>query len=43
LKRNNNLSLLADVMGHSSMSTTAIYTRLTKEQQILAVNSAVTW
>lgn len=43
LKRNNNLSLLADVMGHSSVSTTAIYTRLTKEQQISAVNSSVTW
>lgn len=43
LKQNNNLSLLADVMGHSSVSTTAIYTRLTKEQQISAVNSAVTW
>lgn len=43
LKHNNNLSLLADVMGHSSVSTTAIYTRLTKEQQISAINTAVTW
>lgn len=43
LRRNNNLSLLADVMGHSSVSTTAIYTRMTKEQQISAVNESVTW
>lgn len=43
LQRNSNLSLLADVMGHSSVSTTAIYTRMTQEQQISAVNSAVNW
>lgn len=43
LQRNSNLSLLADVMGHSSVSTTAIYTRMTQEQQISAVNNAVNW
>lgn len=43
LKRNSNLSLLADVMGHSSISTTAIYTRLTKEQQTDAVNKTINW
>lgn len=43
LKQNNNLSLLADVMGHSSVSTTAIYTRLTQEQQIAEINKAVSW
>lgn len=43
LKRNSNLSLLADVMGHSSISTTAIYTRLTREQQIDAVNKTINW
>lgn len=43
LRRNNNLSLLADVLGHSSVSTTAIYTRLTKEQQEAAVDAAVDW
>lgn len=42
-KTGNNLSLLADVLGHSSVATTAIYTRMTKEQQAAAVNSAVTW
>lgn len=43
LKHNQNLSLLADVMGHSSVSTTAIYTRMTKEQQISEVDSTVKW
>jgi len=43
LQRNSNLSLLADVMGHSSVSTTAIYTRMTQEQQISAVNNVVNW
>lgn len=43
LERNSNLSLLADLMGHSSVSTTAIYTRMTKEQQRLAVDAAVCW
>ena len=43
LKRNGNLSLLSDVMGHSSVSTTAIYTRMTKEQQISAVDKTVNW
>lgn len=43
LKRNNNLSLLADVMGHSSVSTTAIYTRMTKEQQADAVDQTINW
>lgn len=43
LRRNNNLSLLADVLGHSSVSTTAIYTRLTKEQQQDAVNKTINW
>lgn len=43
LKRNSNLSLLSDVMGHSSVSTTAIYTRMTKEQQQAAVNQTINW
>ena len=43
LKRNSNLSLLSDVMGHSSVSTTAIYTRMTKEQQIAAIDKTVDW
>ena len=43
LENNSNLSLLADIMGHSSVSTTAIYTRMTKEQQIAAVNETIKW
>lgn len=43
LKRNGNLSLLSDVMGHSSVSTTAIYTRMTREQQQDAVNKTINW
>lgn len=43
LKRNKNLTLLADVMGHSSVSTTAIYTRLTQEQQLNEINNTVSW
>lgn len=43
LQRNSNLSLLADVMGHASVSTTAIYTRMTQEQQVQAVNNVVNW
>lgn len=43
LKRNGNLSLLADIMGHSSVSTTAIYTRMTKEQQQQEINKTIDW
>lgn len=43
LKCNNNISLLADIMGHSSVSTTAIYTRMTKEDQHRSVDESVTW
>lgn len=43
LKRNNNLSLLADLLGHSSVATTAIYTRLTREEQQNALDDAVNW
>lgn len=43
LRRNGNLSLLSDIMGHSSVSTTAIYTRMTREQQQNAVNKTINW
>lgn len=41
LKRDNDISLLADLMGHSSINTTAIYLRLNKQQQIERLNQAM--
>lgn len=41
LKRDNDISLLADLMGHSSINTTAIYLRLSKQQQIERLNKAM--
>ena len=43
LKRNNNVTLLADLLGHSSINTTMIYLRLSLEQQKNAIDLAVDW
>lgn len=43
LKKNPNISLLADLMGHSSISTTSIYLKLSKEEQMKQFNKASTW
>lgn len=43
LKRNNNISLLADLLGHSSVNTTMIYLRMSQEEQTNAINNAVNW
>ena len=43
LQRDSNLTLLADIMGHSSVSTTAIYTRMSQEQQRAIVSDVVNW
>lgn len=40
LKHNSNISLLADLMGHSSISTTAIYLKLSQEEQMKQFNKA---
>lgn len=43
LKRNQNISLLADLMGHSNVNTTMIYLRLSQGEQIAELNKAVIW
>lgn len=43
LKRNPNISLLADLMGHSSVATTSIYLKLSKEEQMRQFNEASNW
>lgn len=43
LKRNNNIALLADVLGHSSVNVTQLYLRQSQEQQSNAVDKAVNW
>ena len=43
LKRNSNISLLADIMGHSGVNTTMIYTRRSEQEQRQAFNDAINW
>ena len=43
LKEKNDISLLGDLLGHSDISTTAIYTRLTSEEQKEQINKLVNW
>lgn len=43
LKRNNNIALLADILGHSNVNITQIYLRQSQEQQKDAVDKAVDW
>ena len=43
LKKNSNLALLADLMGHSSLSTTSIYLQLSMEEQMRQFNEASDW
>lgn len=43
LKRNNNISLLADILGHSDVKMTQLYLRNSQEQQQDAVDKAVNW
>lgn len=43
LKRKNDIALLADILGHSSVSVTQIYLRQSQEQQQEAVDRAVDW
>lgn len=43
LKRNNNIALLADLLGHGDVNVTQIYLRQSKEQQRQAIDNAVNW
>lgn len=43
VKRNNNISLLADLLGHGSVNITQIYLRQSEEQQKTAVDNTVNW
>ena len=43
LKNNNDIALLGDLLGHSDLKTTSIYTRMTTEEQKKQINSVVNW
>lgn len=43
LKQNGNIALLSDLLGHESVDTTAIYLRLSAEEQKEQFNKAVSW
>lgn len=42
-KRNGNIALLADLLGHGSINVTQIYLRQSREDQIDEINKAVDW
>lgn len=42
-KRNGNITLLADLMGHSNVATTQIYTRMSEDEQRMALDRTMTW
>lgn len=43
LRRNQNIALLADLLGHSTVTTTMIYLRMSQEQQKRMIDNAVDW
>lgn len=43
MKEKNDISLLGDLLGHSDISTTAIYTRLTSDEQKEQIDKLVNW
>lgn len=43
LKRNSNISLLADLLGHTNVNTTMIYLRMSQQQQKSEIDKSVTW
>lgn len=43
MRANGDISLLADILGHSNLQTTQIYTRMTAEEQRKSIDEAVDW
>lgn len=43
LKRNSNIALVADLLGHGSVNVTQLYLRQSQEQQKAAIDAAVDW
>ena len=43
LKNNKNIALLADLMGHENVDTTAVYLKLSEKEQAEQLNRAVDW
>ena len=43
MKKTQDISLLGDLLGHSNIATTAIYTRLTSEEQQKEINKLINW
>lgn len=43
LKNTRNVTLLADLLGHTNINTTMIYTRMSVQQQKNELESAITW
>ena len=43
LSKNSDISLLADLMGHSDINVTRIYTRKSLEEQKIETNNIVNW
>ena len=43
LEKNQDIALLADLMGHESIETTRIYLRKTSEEQQKIVDEIVNW
>lgn len=43
MSRNTDISLLSDIMGHDSIETTRVYTRMTMDEQRAKINMIVDW
>lgn len=43
LKSNNDITLLGDLLGHSNISTTAIYTRKSSAEQAQELDRIIKW